>query len=95
MNKSVLHLVNQESVIFESVQLARHALARELGLPVGGVSVEFSMEGDKLRPQFNMNPIVLERMSNDEVGETMSKVWSAVKVQMEGRLQNLGLRRHG
>lgn len=92
--KSVLHLVNQEAVVVESLRVARLALARETGLPVDAVLVDLETQGDVVKPRFSLDPIVLERMTDKDVGAVMSRVWRAVKEQLEERLQNLGLTRY-
>jgi len=95
MLKSVLHLVNQESIILESVKVAKYGLSKRLGVPVEEVKVRIAFDDGKIKPEFLMSKEVLDRLAIDDIKKSMAEVWEAVKEQMAVRLEGLSARRYG
>ena len=92
---TIMHLVNQESVIVESVEVVRNGLARELGVNPKDVQIKIDFADNKVKPEFLVDKSVLAKFSDDDVRKSMAKVWLIVKEQMASRLNGLSVRRHG
>lgn len=90
----IVHLVNQEAVILESVSLTCGALVKRLDVTPNEVTVDIRLVGDKIQPQFNVGAEVLDRMSDADVRQIMAEVWLSVRGQMVTRLERLTDRRH-
>lgn len=95
ITQSIMHLVNQESVILETMDVVKNGLARELGVNPEEVKVKIDFDGNTLNPAFSVDKAVLDRLSDDDVKNSMAKVWFAVRDQMAQRLNGLSVRRYG
>ena len=91
--KSMMHLVNRESVICEMVLLAREGLSTVLGVTPDDVDASVRVEGGTIRPEFSVSANALGDVEPDEVREAMAQVWLPVKAQMQTRLSGLSVRR--
>jgi hypothetical protein len=92
--KSICHLVNQESIILESMILVRNGLALELAVDPKDVRVKLDFVDGVVKPEFLVDERVLAKSTDDGVRKSMAKIWSIVKMDLTKRLNGLTARRY-
>lgn len=92
--KSIMHLVNSESILVESMELARHGLASQLNVGVEYVQLTVRVdEQGTIKPEFSVSGDVVGKFTEDGIRKKMAFVWMPLKRQMQQRLNGLKVRR--